>query len=94
MANAHTAYQLAGLPFILNILYLSILLRNISIMLSKVFTVALLSAAFAAHAQAASSPLSFRTVKLEAKSCHGKDRDNKPICHESEVAYPVTGDRH
>ena len=63
-------------------------------MLSKAFTVALLSAAFAAHAQAASSPLSFRTVKIEAKSCHGKDRDNKPICHESEVTYPVTGDRH
>ena len=63
-------------------------------MLSKAFTVALLSAAFAAHAQAASSPLSFRTVKLEAKSCQGKGRENKPICHKSEVAYPVTGDRH
>ena len=61
-------------------------------MLSKIFTLSVLSAA---HAQTApSSPLSFRTVRLEAKSCHGKDRENKPICHESEVAYPVTGDRH
>ena len=64
-------------------------------MLSKIFTVAVLSAVSAAYAQTApSSPLSFRTVRLEAKSCHGKDRENKPICHESEVAYPVTGDRH
>ena len=63
-------------------------------MLSKIFTVAVLSAVSAAYAQTAPSPLSFRTVKLEAKSCQGKDRENKPICHESEVAYPVTGDRH
>ena len=63
-------------------------------MLSKIFTVAVLSAVSVAYAQTAPSPLSFRTVKLEAKSCHGKDRENKPICHESEVAYPVTGDRH
>ena len=64
-------------------------------MLSKILTVAVLSAVSAAHAQTApSSPLSFRTVKLEAKSCQGKDRENKPICHKSEVAYPVTGDRH
>ena len=64
-------------------------------MLSKIFTLAVLSAVSAAYAQTApSSPLSCRTVRLEAKSCHGKDRENKPICHESEVAYPVTGDRH
>ena len=63
-------------------------------MLSKILTVAVLSAVSAAHVQTAPSSLSFRTVKLEAKSCHGKDRENKPICHESEVAYPVTGDRH
>ena len=64
-------------------------------MLSKIFTVAVLSAVSAAHAQTApSSPLSFRTVKLEAKSCHGKNRDNKPVCHEFEAVYPVTGDRH
>ncbi len=60
-------------------------------MLSKIFTLAVLSAAYA---QTAPSPLSFRTVRLEAKSCHGKDQENKPICHESEVVYPVTGDRH
>lgn len=61
-------------------------------MLSKIFTLSVISAA---HAQTApSSPLSFRTVRLEAKSCQGKDRENKPICHKSEVAYPVTGDRH
>ena len=63
-------------------------------MLSKIFTLAVLSAVSAAHAQTAPSPLSFRTVELEAKSCQGKDRENKPICHKSEVAYPVTGDRH
>ena len=63
-------------------------------MLSKILTVAVLSAVSAAHAQTAPSSLSFRTVELEAKSCHGKDRENKPICHKSEVAYPVTGDRH
>ena len=64
-------------------------------MLSKIFTVAVLSAVSAAHAQTAPSlPLSFRTVKLEAKSCQGKDRENKPICHKSEVTYPVMGDRH
>ena len=63
-------------------------------MLSKALTIAVLSIASAAYAQTAPSPLSFRTVKLEAKSCHGKDRENKPIFHESEVAYPVTGDRH
>ena len=63
-------------------------------MLSKIFTVAVLSAVSAAYAQTAPSPLSFRTVELEAKSCQGKDRENKPICHKSEVAYPVTGDRH
>ena len=64
-------------------------------MLSKILTVAVLSAISAAYAQTApSSPLSFRTVRLEAKSCHGKDQENKPICHESAVAYSVTGDRH
>ena len=63
-------------------------------MLSKALTVVVLSIASAAHAQTSPSPLSFRTVELEAKSCHGKDRENKPICHKSEVAYPVTGDRH
>ena len=64
-------------------------------MLSKIFTLAVLSAVSAAYAQTApSSPLSFRTVRLEAKSCHGKDQENKPICHESAVAYSVTGDRH
>ena len=64
-------------------------------MLSKIFTVAVLSAVSAAHAQTTpSSPLSFRTVKLEAKSCHGKNRENKPVCHEFEAVYPVTGDRH
>ena len=64
-------------------------------MLSKIFTVAVLSAVSAAHAQTApSSPLSFRTVRLEAKSCHGKDQENKPICHESTVTYPITGNRH
>ena len=63
-------------------------------MLSKILTVAVLSAVSAAYAQTAPSPLSFRTVRLEAKSCHGKDQENKPICHESAVAYPVTGDRH
>lgn len=64
-------------------------------MLSKIFTVAVFSAVSAAHAQTApSSPLSFRTVKLEAKSCHGKNRDNKLVCHEFEAVYPVTGDRH
>ena len=63
-------------------------------MLSKILTVAVLSAVSAAHAQTAPSPLSFRTVRFEAKSCHGKDQENKPICHESAVAYSVTGDRH
>ena len=64
-------------------------------MLSKIFTLAVLSAVSAAHAQTApSSPLSFHTVRLEAKSCHGKDQENKPVCHEFEVVYPVTGDRH
>ena len=64
-------------------------------MLSKILTVAVLSAVSVAYAQTApSSPLSFRTVRLEAKSCHGKDQENKPICHESAVAYSVTGDRH
>ena len=63
-------------------------------MLSKIFTVAVLSAVSAAYAQTAPSPLSFRTVRLEAKSCHGKDQENKPICHESTVTYPITGDRH
>ncbi len=64
-------------------------------MLSKILTVAVLSAVSAAHAQTApSSPLSFRTVRLEAKSCHGKDQENKPICHESTVTYPITGNRH
>ena len=63
-------------------------------MLSKIFTVAVFSAVSAAHAQTAPSPLSFRTVKLEAKSCHGKDQENKPICHESTVTYPITGNRH
>ena len=64
-------------------------------MLSKILTVAVLSAVSVAYAQTApSSPLSFRTVRLEAKSCHGKDQENKPICHESAVAYSVTGNRH
>ena len=63
-------------------------------MLSKALTVAVLSIASVAYAQTSPSPLSFRTVKLEAKSCHGKDRDNKPVCHEFEAVYPVTGDRH
>ena len=63
-------------------------------MLSKIFTVAVFSAVSATHAQTAPSPLSFRTVKLEAKSCHGKDQENKPICHESTVTYPITGNRH
>ena len=64
-------------------------------MLSKILTVAVLSAVSVAYAQTApSSPLSFRTVRLEAKSCHGKDQEHKPICHESAVAYPVTGNRH
>ena len=64
-------------------------------MLSKILTVAVLSAVSAAYAHTApSSPLSFRTVRLEAKSCHGKDQENKPVCHESAVAYSVTGDRH
>ena len=63
-------------------------------MLSKIFTLAVLSAASAAHAQTAPSSLSFRTVKLEAKSCHGKDQENKPICHESTVTYPITSNRH
>ncbi len=64
-------------------------------MLSKILTVAVLSAVSVAYAQTApSSPLSFRTVRLEAKSCHGKDQENKPICHESTVTYPITGNRH
>ncbi len=63
-------------------------------MLSKILTVAVLSAVSVAYAQTAPSPLSFRTVRLEAKSCHGKDQEHKPICHESAVAYPVTGNRH
>ena len=64
-------------------------------MLSKIFTLAVLSAVSAAYAQTApSSPLSFRTVRLEAQSYHGKDQENKPVCHESAVAYSVTGDRH
>ena len=63
-------------------------------MLSKALTVAVLSIASAAYAQTAPSPLSFRTVKLEAKSCHGKDQENKPICHESTVTYPITSNRH
>ena len=63
-------------------------------MLSKIFTVAVFSAVSATHAQTAPSPLSFRIAKLEAKSCHGKDQENKPICHESTVTYPITGNRH
>ena len=63
-------------------------------MLSKILTVAVLSAVSTAYAQTAPSPLSFRTVRFEAKSCHGKDQEHKPICHESAVAYPVTGNRH
>ena len=63
-------------------------------MLSKIFTVAVFSAVSAAYAQTTLSPLSFRTVKLEAKSCQGKDQENKPICHESTVTYPITGNRH
>ena len=63
-------------------------------MLSKIFTVAVFSAVSATHAQTAPSPLSFRIAKLEAKSCHGKDQENKPVCHEFEVVYPVTGNRH
>ena len=71
----------------------TILFRKFS-MLSKALTVAVLLAVSAAHAQTAPSPLSFRTVKIEAKSCHGKDQENKPVCHESEAVYPITGDRH
>lgn len=63
-------------------------------MLSKIFTLAVLSAVSAAYAQTAPSPLSFRIVKLEAKSCQGKDQENQPICHESTVTYPITGNRH
>ena len=57
-------------------------------MFAKTLTAMLLSAAFAAHVQAAPAPLPFKTITLEAKTC--ADRN----CHESTVAYPVTGDRH
>ena len=51
-------------------------------------TTVLISAAFAAHVQAAPEPLPFKTITLEAKiNDHGN-------YHESTVAYPVTGDRH
>ena len=51
-----------------------------------------ISAAFAAPVQAA--PLSFKTQAFNAQSCAGKNKDGKPVCHESTVAYPVTGDKH
>ena len=57
-------------------------------MFAKTLTAVLLSTAFAAHVQAAPAPLPFKTITLEAKTC--ADRN----CHESTVAYPVTGDRH
>lgn len=63
-------------------------------MLSKTLSIVVLSTTLSAYAQVASAPLSFQKIKLEAKSCHGKDQENKPICHESTVAYPKTGDRH
>ena len=51
-----------------------------------------ISAAFAAPVQAAL--LSFKTQAFNAKSCAGKNKDGKPVCHESTVAYPITGDKH
>ena len=57
-------------------------------MFTKTLAVALLSAAFATHVQAAPAPLPFKTITLEAKT---HDHGNY---HESTVAYPVTGDRH
>ena len=57
-------------------------------MFAKTLTAMLLSAAFAAHVQAAPEPLPFKTITLEAKT---HDHGNY---HESTVAYPVTGDRH
>ena len=61
-------------------------------MFRKTLAAAVLSLVFSATAQAA--PLSFQSKTLEAKSCAGKDRDGKPLCHHLTVGYPITGDKH
>ena len=61
-------------------------------MFRKTLAAAALSLVFSATAQAA--PLSFQSKTLEAKSCAGKDRDGKPLCHQLIVGYPITGDKH
>ena len=61
-------------------------------MFRKTLAAAALSLVFSANVQAA--PLSFQSKTLEAKSCDGKDRDGKPLCHQLTVGYPITGDKH
>ena len=61
-------------------------------MFRKTLAAAALSLVFSANVQAA--PLSFQSKTLEAKSCAGKDRDGKPLCHQLTVGYPITGDKH
>ena len=61
-------------------------------MFRKTLAAAALSLVFSANVQAA--PLSFQSKILEAKSCAGKDRDGKPLCHQLTVGYPITGDKH
>ena len=61
-------------------------------MFRKTLASAALSLVFSANVQAA--PLSFQSKTLEAKSCAGKDRDGKPLCHQLTVGYPITGDKH
>ena len=61
-------------------------------MFRKTLAAAVLALVFSAHVQAA--PLSFKDKILEAKSCAGKDRDGKPLCHQLTVGYPITGDKH
>ena len=61
-------------------------------MFRKTLAAAALSLVFFANVQAA--PLSFQSKTLEAKSCDGKDRDGKPLCHQLTVGYPITGDKH
>ena len=61
-------------------------------MFRKTLAAATLALVFSANTQAA--PLSFQSKTLEAKSCAGKDRDGKPLCHQLTVGYPITGDKH
>ena len=61
-------------------------------MFRKTLAAAALALIFSANVQAA--PLSFKAKTLEAKSCAGKDRDGKPLCHQLTVGYPITGDKH